>query len=226
MTTVVIDKVDRAGALKTLRARIRPRTGRILVAIDGIDGSGKTTFANDLGDLLTESGFTVIRITLDNYLNPTSIRYAQGRYSGKGYFEDSYDYDKFTDEVLEPLSQDGSGRYRTAAYDVSQECEVCSPWRVAPDDAVVIVDGLFMHRKAWCPESGRKLWDFSVWLDVPFTEGFRRLAERDGGSPNLDDPVNERHYQGQQLYLANCQPEKHADLVVDTSGPQVPADEA
>jgi uridine kinase len=224
MVNDVVEKVDAACALRRLRGLIRPRTGRVLVGIDGVDGSGKTTFADDLSELLRESGFTVIRITLNNYLNPQSKRYAQGRFSGKGYFEDSYDYDRFTAEVLEPLSADGSGRYRTAAYDVDAECEVHSPWQVAPDDAVVIVDGLFLHRLAWCPQTGRKLWDLSAWLDVSFEEAFRRLAERDGRSPDLDDPVNSRHHNGQLLYLSDCEPAKHADIVVDTTGPRSDAD--
>lgn len=220
MLTDLVEKVDVASALRRLRAKIRPRTGRVLVAIDGVDGAGKTTFADDLSELLKESGLTVIRISLDNYLNPQTKRYAQGRFSGKGYFEDSYDYDRFTEEVLEPLSSDGSGRYRTAAYDVSAECEVKSPWQVAPDDAVVVIDGLFMHRRAWCPDSGRKLWDLSVWLDAPFDEAFRRLAERDGGSADLNEPANARHYQGQLLYLSDCDPGRHADLVVDATSPR------
>lgn len=217
MANDVIEKVDVACALRKLRGLLRPRTGRILVAIDGVDGAGKTTFADTLAELLRESGQTVIRVSLDNYLNPPDKRYAQGRYSGKGYFEDSYDYQRFTDEVLDPLGRDGSGRYRTAAYDLGAECEVCSPWQVAPDDAVVIIDGMFMHRELWCPSRGTKMWDLSVWLDLPFDEAFRRLAVRDGSSPELTDPVNSRHYQGQQLYLADCDPAEHADLVVDAT---------
>lgn len=217
MANVVMEKIDAACALRKLRAVLRPRTGRVLVAIDGVDGAGKTTFADTLAGLLTESGQTVIRVTMDSYLNPPEKRYAQGRYSGRGYFEDSYDYHRFTEEVLEPLGRDGSGRYRTAAYDIDSECEVCSPWQVAPDDAVVIVDGMFMHRELWCPSNGAKLWDLSVWLDVPFDEAFRRLAARDGGSAELSDPVNARHYQGQQLYLSDCDPAEYADLVVDAT---------
>lgn len=217
MANDVIEKVDVAGALRRLRALLRPRTGRILVAIDGVDGAGKTTFADTLAELLRESGQTVIRVSLDNYLNSADKRYAQGRYSGRGYFEDSYDYQRFSDEVLEPLRRDGCGRYRTAAYDLNAECEVCSPWQVAPDDAVVIIDGMFMHRPLWCPTRGAKMWDLSVWLELPFDEAFRRLAVRDGGTSDLSDPVNSRHYHGQQLYLADCDPAEHADLVVDAT---------
>ncbi|HOC13512.1 MAG TPA: uridine kinase [Propionicimonas sp.] len=220
MGTEPVEKLDAPGGLKWLRARIRARSGRTLVGIDGVDGAGKTTFANELADLLRESGIEVIRISMDHYLNPQTKRYAQGRSSAKGYFEDSYDYERFTDEVLEPLGRDGSGRYRTAAYDLDSESEVHSPWRVAPDEAVVIVDGMFIHRDELCSSKRNKIWDLSVWLDVPFDESFHRMSERDHKlSADPQDPGNARYYQGQLLYLASCDPAKRADLVVENAAP-------
>ena len=220
MTDDVLSAVDAATGLKWLRARIRARTGRTLVGIDGVDGAGKTTFADDLASLLRESGLEVIRISMDDYLNPQSKRYAQGRSSAKGYFEDSYDYERFTNEVLEPLGRDGSGRYRTAAYDLDSESEVRSPYQVAPDDAVVIVDGMFIHRDELCSSRRNKIWDLSVWLEVPFDESFHRMSERDHKlSADPEDPRNARYYQGQLLYLTSCDPAKRADLVVENAAP-------
>ena len=187
-----VKRLDAAAALKWLRSRLRSMAGRTLVAIDGVDGAGKTTFANELADLLRESGLEVIRISMDDYLNPQPVRWAQGRDSAKGYFEDSYDYQRFTDEVLEPLGHGGSGRYRTAAYDLGSESQVASPWRVAPDHAFVIIDGMFMHRDELCTSRSKKVWDLSVWLDVPFEESFlphvqsrREAGSGPGGSPEL-----------------------------------------
>ncbi|CAL8974789.1 MAG: uridine kinase [Actinobacteria bacterium] len=223
MTNDVVTKVDAGSALKWLRAKIRPRSGRTLVGIDGVDGAGKTTFADELADLLRESGLTVIRISMDHYLNPQSKRYAQGRSSAKGYFEDSYDYARFSDEVLEPLGHGGSGRYRTAAYDLDSESEVNSPWKIAPDDAVVIIDGMFMHRDELCSSRKNKVWDLSVWLEVPFSESFHRLAEReDKITPDPEDPANARYYQGQLIYLRSCDPAHRADLVVENVAPHSP----
>ncbi|MDR1711020.1 MAG: uridine kinase [Propionibacteriaceae bacterium] len=211
--------LDAVAGLKWLRAQIRPRAGRTLVGIDGVDGSGKTSFADELADLLRESGLTVIRISLDNYLNAQEVRYAQGRRSAKGYFEDTYDKERFLNDVLEPLRSDGSGCYRTAAYDFGSETPVKSPMQVAPDDAAVIVDGMFLHRPEYWRSASDKVWNISVWLDVPFAESYRRMAERDGINPDPRDPSNSRYYQGQLLYIAKCEPEKKADIVVDNSGP-------
>lgn len=225
MTNDVVNRLDAATALKWLRAKIRSRVGRTLVGVDGVDGAGKTTFANELAELLRESGLEVIRISMDDYLNPQSKRYAQGRTSAKGYFEDSYDYERFSNEVLEPLGQDGSGRYRTAAYDLGSESEVKSPWRIAPDDAVVIIDGMFIHRDELCSSKRNKVWDISVWLEVPFSESFHRMAEREGRIiPDPEDPRNARYYQGQLLYLQSCDPAHRADIVVENAAPHAPVD--
>lgn len=225
MTDDQVKRLDAAAALKWLRARLRPLAGRTLVAIDGVDGAGKTTFADELAELLRESGIEVIRISMDDYLNPQSVRYAQGRASPKGYFEDSYDYQRFTDEVLEPLGHGGSGRYRTAAYDLGTESQVTSPWRVAPDHAVVVIDGMFMHRDELCSSRKKKVWDLSVWLDVPFSASFPRVATRDARlAADPEDPRNSRYYQGQLLYLQACDPATRADLVVENELPHEPVD--
>ena len=225
MTNDVVTKLDASSALKWLRANIRSRVGRTLVGVDGVDGAGKTTFANELAELLKESGLAVIRISMDHYLNPQTKRYAQGRSSAKGYFEDSYDYDRFSDEVLEPLGHGGSGRYRTAAYDLHSESEVHSPWRVAPDHAVVIIDGMFIHRDELCSSKKKKVWDLSVWLEVPFQESFQRLAGRDQKlNADPEDPRNARYYQGQLLYLESCDPAHRADIVVENAAPHEPVD--
>ncbi len=218
-------RLDAHGGLKWLRARLRGRAGRALVGIDGLDGSGKTTFANDVAAMVSECGVSTIRISLRKYLNPQSVRYAQGRTSPHGFYEDSYDYQKFHDEVLEPLGREGSGRYRTAAYDLAAEAPVSSPWLVAPDDAVVIIDGLFLHRREFATSRTKKVWDYSVWLEVPFEEAYRRLHERDGFNADPRDPSNARYYEGQLLYQRQCQPQAKADLVIENSDPRASIDD-
>lgn len=225
MTNDVVAKRDAASALKWLRSQIRARVGRTLVGVDGVDGAGKTTFADELAELLRESGLEVIRISMDDYFNPQTKRYAQGRSSAKGYFEDSYDYTRFSDEVLEPLGHGGSGRYRTEAYDLKSESSVKSPWRVAPDHAVVIIDGMFIHRDELCSSKKKKVWDLSVWLEVPFEESFLRMASRDEKrNADPEDPRNARYYQGQLLYLQSCDPAHRADIVVENAAPHAPVD--
>ncbi|MGZ6754483.1 MAG: uridine kinase, partial [Nocardioides sp.] len=63
------------------------------------------------------------------------------------------------------------------------------PARVfAPASAVVVVDGLFLHRDELVDA-----WDFSVFLEVPFDETARRMAVRDGSSPDHRHPRLRRY---------------------------------
>lgn len=217
MATRPAEPMSREAGISWLVSRIRPRAGRTLVAIDGVDGAGKTSFADDLAGELTDSGLTVIRVSLDDFLNPPEVRHARGRTSPEGFIADTYDYERFIDDVLDPLGSDGCGRYRAKSYDLAAEKPLSPPWQVAPDAAVVVVDGMFLHRDRLRNARGRKVWDLSVWLQVPPEVSVRRLAERDGSPSEVDDPRIARYVEGQRLYIERYHPAERADLVIDNA---------
>ncbi len=90
---------------------------RIRVAIDGVDGAGKTMFADALAPQVAAKGRAVIRASVDDFHNPRAIRYARGRHSPDGFFLDSYDYGSFRRLLLDPLGPEGSGRYMAKHFD-------------------------------------------------------------------------------------------------------------
>lgn len=61
----------------------------MIVGVDGVDGSGKTTFTARLADALRPS--TVLVIHADDHLNPPEVRYARGRSSPEGFWLETYD---------------------------------------------------------------------------------------------------------------------------------------
>ena len=63
----------------------------IRIAIDGVDGAGKTTLADALAPLVTAQGRPTIRASVDDFHHPRAVRYARGRYSPDGFYLDSYD---------------------------------------------------------------------------------------------------------------------------------------
>lgn len=215
--TGATEPLSRAAGLSWLVSRIRQRAGRTMVAIDGVDGAGKTTFADDLAAELSDAGLTVIRVSLDDFLNPASIRHEKGRTSPEGFVEDTYDYARFIGDVLDPLDCEGCGRYRAKAYDYRKEAALNPPWQVAPDDAVIVVDGMFLHRNRLRTSRGRKVWDLSAWLEVPFEVSVHRLAGRDGTPDDPDDPSLRRYVEGQRYYIERYRPAERADIVIDNT---------
>src|SRR6187431_761684 len=187
---------------RDLRDEVRRqyRGGRVILGVDGVDGAGKTVFADGLADVFAEGGSTVFRSSIDGFHRPRSERYARGRRDPEGFYLDSYDYPTFRRVLIDPFREGwqtaATTGFQLEAFDLARDSRVGSAWVTAPRDAVLIVDGIFLHRREL-----RDLWDWSVWLDVSFEVAFARMALRDGCDADPDAPSNARYRQGQELYL-------------------------
>lgn len=177
----------------------------VLVGIDGVDGSGKTTYAAALSALLERPCLVV---HLDDFHHPAAIRHRLGRDSPESFLRDTYDLAAFERCVLGPLSR-GDRRITTAAFDHRRDRTVESDPVTVTDQTVVIVEGLFLHRDELCDR-----WDASVLLDVPFEVSVARLAARDGSYPDPAHPSMRRYVEGQRLYFEQCRPRERATWVV------------
>lgn len=197
----VADLVPAAGAAPAVR-----------VAVDGVDGAGKTVFADELGAVLTARGRPVVRASVDGFHLPRAVRYRRGRHSPEGYWLDSYDYDRLVAELLAPLGPGGSGVVRTAVHDWRTDRPVDAPPHRVPPAAVLVLDGIFLHRPELLAH-----WDLSVYLDVDFEVSVPRAAARDGGPADPADPAHHRYVEGQRRYLAACSPRQRATVVVDNT---------
>ncbi|MGC4879367.1 uridine kinase [Micromonospora sp. DT43] len=187
---------------------LAPRCVR--VAVDGVDGVGKSTFAGELAAVLSGRGRHVVHVSADDFHHRRAVRHRRGRDSPEGFWLDSYDYEALVHNVLEPFGLGGSRRYRPAAHDLRTD-EVLHPaWRTAAPGTVLIVDGLFLHR-----DEVVEFWDFSVFLDAPFAVTVARMAQRDGSHPDPDHPSVGRYVGGQRLYFAACAPHERAEVVID-----------
>lgn len=182
------------------------------VAVDGVDGAGKTNFADALGMELTLRGAKVIRASADGFLNPPRTRHRRGRDSPEGYYRDSFDYGRMVRLLLDPLKPGGNREYIREVYDLKREREVRRLPELAPDDAILVFDGNFALR-----DEIRRFWDYSVWLEVPFEIAIPRMAARDGRDPALDSKRNRRYIEGHKLYFAECHPRERATVVIDNA---------
>lgn len=203
---------------RELRDEVRAhyRAGRIIIAVDGRDGAGKTVFADGLAEVFAEDGSAVFRASIDSFHRPREERWARGRDDPEGFYRDSYDYPTFRRVLIDPFregAQTGAATgFQLAAFDVERDAAVESAWVTAPKDAVLIVDGIFLHR----PEL-RGLWHWSVWLDVPVDVAYARMALRDGTDPDHRAASNTRYREGHERYLRDANPRAAASAIVDNS---------
>ncbi|WP_231941044.1 uridine kinase [Arthrobacter sp. U41] len=180
------------------------------MAVDGVDGSGKTFFAANLAFEIQNR--PVIVIHADDFLNPSPVRHAKGRASPEGFWEDTYNYAALQDRLLAPLGPKGDGWYSPVCYDAVTDRMPQVEVVRAPSDALVVVEGMFLHR-----DELTSFWDASVFLDVPFTETAARMAVRNGSNPDPEHPTMRRYVGGQRLYFDAARPWERATFVVDNS---------
>jgi uridine kinase len=184
----------------------------VRVGIDGVDGAGKTCFADELAAVLGRRGRSVVRVSVDDFHHVRAVRYRRGRQSPSGFWMDSFDYPRLWAEVLTPLGPGGNRRYRPAGHDLATDRVLAPPLVAAPAGAVLVLDGIFLHR-----EELAGAWELSVFLDVGFAETARRMAHRDGTEPDPEHPGMARYVLAQRRYLERCRPRQRADVVIDNT---------
>jgi uridine kinase len=194
--------------LPAIAQHIAQMQGRRIVAIDGVDGAGKTTFADSLAPAIEANGKPVVRASIDGFHNPRTIRHKRDKSDPLGYFLDSYDYCAFQHGLINPF-RTGQSSVHLARFEHRSDQENLITGYVE-QNAVLLIDGIFLHR-----DELRALWDYSVFLHTPFEETFRRMAQRDGFDPNPLAASNARYLQGQQIYLEACKPSQRASVILE-----------
>src|SRR5262245_40082908 len=200
------------------RAGKRP----MLVAVDGVDCAGKSTFARELREYIVGLGRHAIAISLDGFHEPRAARYKKGPLSSEGYYEDSFDYARLVAEFLAPVrAADVATTVNAAIFDVATDAPV-SGWvvRVA-SRSIVLFDGIFLLRSVLRP-----YWDFAIHLhirpEISLARGIARDGAAMGGVAVARERYLVRYLPAQQRYLATEQPTRRADIVIDNEDLDAP----
>jgi uridine kinase len=210
--------IDRlAGRILTIESGHPVRVG-----LDGRSAAGKTTLADALASRLRErSGRTVIRAQLDYFMVMVADRNAYPYDSPESYYLDSWNYPAIRDQLLGPLGPGGDRRHRTALSTPDGRPVTGPPVEVAPDDAILVADGVFLQR----PELAGG-WDLTVYLRISLAESLRRGIARDaawmGSAEEAERRYRSKYLPGEERYLAEVRPEERADVVIDSSDPARP----
>jgi uridine kinase len=205
--------------LRELRdeVRLHYRAGRVILAVDGVDGAGQPAFADGLAEAFAEDGGAVYRASLADFQRPRAERLARGNDSAQGYYLDTFDLATLTRALLEPFRTGGSAGFQLRAFDADRDAPAAAQWTTAPRDAVLIVDGVFLLR----PEL-RGRWDWSVWLQVSPEAAFARLASEGRGDADPAADANARVREAHERYARDAEPRRRASAIVENSDPDHP----
>lgn len=191
------------------------KTKPIRIAINGIEGTGKTIFAGKLTEYLNTENINAIQVSIDGYHFNKEVRYQQGRDSAKGYYEDSYDENTFAEKVLKS-SQSETPTITKAIHDLAtDEYLTLIPTKI-DNNTVLITDGAYLFKLNY-----REHWDLKIYLKTSFEVAMNRGIERDkaslGGFDLTKEKYEKRYHKASQIYLTENEPENLADIIIDNS---------
>jgi uridine kinase len=190
---------------------------KTIVAIDGIDGSGKSTFAKNLAVSLADQDCKSVIISVDDFRRP--IAWDTLTIPEVDAYYDAY-YDLELAEQCLRAFLAGECHVTIPRYDLSTE-RIDGTRRLDFTDAqVAIVEGVFPLR---IPSVRTGL---LVFLAVSPTEARRRIIARDmkkgRTKAETERRIDRRYFSAQQRYHHAFDPPGRADVVIANETPASP----
>lgn len=147
---------------------------RLLVAISGAPGSGKSTLSQALSSKLNKSEHVAAVIPMDGYHLDDSLLEDLGLLKRKGSPE-TFDFVGFKHLLLRVKNED---EVVYPVFDREREISISGAGILKENIRIVIVEGnyLLFDEEPWTCLS--KLWDYSIFLDVELTVLEQRLIDR------------------------------------------------
>jgi len=165
-----------------------------LVGIDGRGGSGKSTLAA----AIAQGRPRAVVVHMDDLYLPSRERPKHANTFGS-----LYDRARLIREVLSPLREGSTARYRRYDWDADDLAEEI----IVEPIGVIIVEGI----TAAAPDL-LHWYDITVWVETPPELCLQRGIERDGESAR--DQWESFWIPAEQKYIEAEQPSSHVDFVI------------
>lgn len=176
---------------------------RLIVAIDGLSRSGKTTLIKKLGNLLKNMDRSYYILHIDDFITERSKRYNTGNDEWYEYYTLQWDVHWLEKHLFNKLP--GSTILSLPFYDSETDRQVLKEVAIG-NASVIIVEGVFLLREQW-----RNAFNYAVYLDCPRDVRFSR--ESSPTQKNLQK-FEQRYWKAEDFYLATESPMDKADLII------------
>jgi uridine kinase len=187
---------------------------RLLVAISGIDGSGKTRVATRLSVMLDARGVRTAVVGIDPWHTSRLDRFAEPD-AARSFYENAFRWPELFSELVDPLIRKGSLARTFAVRRLSDDARYLKSYHFR-DIAVVLLEGIFLLRRE---HVGR--YDLRVWVDCDFKTALGRALDRNQEGVErgrLERDYREIYFPAQGLHFEYDRPCEAADLILPNHG--------
>lgn len=183
----------------------------LLVAVTGIDGSGKGFVTAQITKMLEAQSVSVAAINIDGWLNLPSRRF-DPKNPARHFYEQGIRFPEMFDRLVLPLRKRRSLRLNAELTDASNLEEYREhPYQIEDVD-VILLDGIFLLKKAF-----RIHYDLSFWIDCTFETALERALARDQEGLPRDELIRDYetiYFPAQRIHLSEDQPKEAATSIL------------
>jgi uridine kinase len=201
--------LDRIAAAVRDRALFaRPRA--LLVALSGIDGSGKSALAKSLASAIEREGLRVATIGIDPWQQPQSVRFG-GADCGKHFYRHAIRFEELFAQLVDPLVVRRSIHLRTRA--IRTDSDIYDPLEYCFDDVdVVLLEGILLLQSRYDAR-----YDLRAWIECSFETALRRALQRNVerlSEHRLREDYERIYHAAQRYHIAVDGPQRRADYTI------------
>jgi len=186
-----------------------------VVGISGRGGSWKSTLTEGLEKHLRGSEIEPVTFHIDDFVFPTAIRNTNQAEPGKARYFDSYDFETLFNGLLRPLKEQKSFSSSLPMLNRQVDRQEHRSITVSKP-TIILVEGVQLFRV-----KAADVFDFKIWVEVPFEEGLRRALGRVNhlGVPMTPQQKEEQYVKwstaGYVLYEEIDRPMENSNLVIN-----------
>lgn len=182
----------------------------VLVAISGIDGSGKGFVTAEIVAALRTRGLQVASFNVDGWLDLPQVRFSEVDPAGH-FFRHAIRFDAMFAQLVLPLRDrrsivlDADFAEETATSFVRHRYEF-------HDVDVIVVEGIYLLRRDL-----RRHYDLSAWIDCSFETALERALARGQEGLSREETVHAYrtiYFPAQEIHFAEDQPKEAATMVL------------
>ncbi|HET7291746.1 MAG TPA: uridine kinase [Vicinamibacteria bacterium] len=203
--------LEEAIVARITATRRRTPTGRsVLVAVTGIDGSGKGYVAARTVRRLGALGLRAVALNVDGWLNLPSVRFDASN-PAEHFYRNAIRFDEMFERLVLPLRD---GRSVRVEADLAEEtARAFQRHTYAFEDVdVIVLEGIYLLKRAL-----RRHYDLSAWIDCTFETALERAVDRAQEGLGRADTIRAYetiYFPAQRIHFARDEPRARADLVV------------
>jgi len=175
---------------------------RVVVGIDGLSRSGKTTIVKKLQACLHEKGFSVTVLHLDDYIVQRNRRYHTSYEEWHEYYHLQWDVQALQESLFKKLKD--KTVLQLCKYNPDSDTHQIEKISLLHTD-LIIMEGVFLQRKEW-----REFFDFILYLDCSMETRFARESKET--QQNLNKFKN-RYWKAEDYYVNTEYPKERANMV-------------